>query len=122
MFRKLLAVLMVCLVLTGSAALAQGVSGTFSGTARGMNGDVEVALTLENGKITGVSIEGAAETAGIGDKAIEQLTNDIAASASIAVDTLSGATVTSNAILQAATAALTSAGLNPQDYQTRGEA
>lgn len=122
MFRKLLAVLMVCLVLTGSAALAQGVSGTFSGTARGMNGDVEVALTLEDGKITGVSIEGAAETAGIGDKAIEQLTNDIAASASIAVDTLSGATVTSNAILQAATAALTSAGLNPQDYQTRGEA
>lgn len=122
MFRKLLAVLMVCLVLTGSAALAQGVSGTFSGTARGMNGDVEVALTLEDGKITGVSIEGAAETAGIGDKAIEQLTKDIAASASIAVDTLSGATVTSNAILQAATAALTSAGLNPQEYQTRGEA
>ena len=122
MFRKLLAVLMVCLVLTGSAALAQGVSGTFSGTARGMNGDVEVALTLEDGKITGVSIEGAAETASIGDKAIEQLTKDIAASASIAVDTLSGATVTSNAILQAATAALTSAGLNPQDYQTRGEA
>lgn len=118
MFRKLLAALTACLVLAGSFALAQGVSGTFSGTARGMNGDVEVALTLEDGKITGVSAEGAAETAGIGDKAIEQLSKEIAASGSIAVDTLSGATVTSDAILTAAAAALTSAGLNPDDYRT----
>ena len=121
MFRKLLAALTACLVLAGSFALAQGVSGTFSGTARGMNGDVEVALTLEDGKIAGVAIEGASETAGIGDKAIEQLSKDIAASGSIAVDTLSGATVTSNAILTAAAAALTSAGLNPGDYRTVSE-
>ena len=36
---------------------------------------------------------------------------------SIAVDTISGSTITSQAILEAAEAALTSAGVNPEDYK-----
>ena len=46
---------------------------------------------------------------------------EIAESGSIAVDGVSGATVTSTAIKEAAAAALTAAGLNPDDYKTAVE-
>ena len=46
---------------------------------------------------------------------------EIAESGSIAVDGVSGATITSTAIKEAAAAALTAAGLNPDDYKTAVE-
>ena len=72
-----------------------GVSGEFTGTAKGMGGDVTVTLTLTDGKITGCTAEGADETKGVGSKAIEQLPAAIAESGSIAVDGVSTATITS---------------------------
>ena len=98
-----------------------GVSGDFTGTAKGMGGDVTVTLTLEDGKITGCTAEGKDETQGIGTLALEQLPAQIAETGSIAVDGVSGATVTSTAIKEAAAAALTAAGLNPDDYKTAVE-
>ena len=103
------------------ASTAGGVSGDFIGTAKGMGGDVTVTLTLEDGKITGCTAEGKDETQGIGTLALEQLPGEIAESGSIAVDGVSGATVTSTAIKEAAAAALTAAGLNPDDYKTAVE-
>ncbi len=50
---------------------AGGVSGEFTGTAKGMGGDVTVTLTLEDGKITGCTAEGKDETPGIGTMALE---------------------------------------------------
>ena len=44
------------------ASTAGGVSGDFTGTAKGMGGDVTVTLTLEDGKITGCTAEGKDET------------------------------------------------------------
>ena len=98
-----------------------GVSGDFTGTAKGMGGDVTVTLTLTDGKITGCTAEGADETEGVGSKAIEQLPAAIAESGSIAVDGVSTATITSNAIKEAAAAAITAAGLKPEDFQTAVE-
>ncbi len=49
---------------------------------------------------------------------MEAMAKEIKDSGSIGVDTVSGATVTSDAVLEAAAAALTSAGLNPDDYKT----
>ena len=103
------------------ASTAGGVSGDFTGTAKGMGGDVTVTLTLEDGKITGCTAEGKDETPGIGTLALEQLPAQIAETGSIAVDGVSGATVTSTAIKEAAAAALTAAGLNPDDYKTAVE-
>ena len=94
------------------ASTAGGVSGDFIGTAKGMGGDVTVTLTLEDGKITGCTAEGKDETQGIGTLALEQLPAQIAETGSIAVDGVSTATITSNAIKEAAAAALTAAGLN----------
>ena len=100
-----------------SASTAGGVSGDFVGTAKGMGGDVTVTLTLEDGKITGCTAEGKDETPGIGTLALEQLPAQIAETGSIAVDGVSTATITSNAIKEAAAAALTAAGLNADDYK-----
>ena len=94
-----------------------GVSGDFTGTAKGFGGDVSVTLTLTDGAITGCTAEGKDETQGIGTLALEQLPAQIAETGSIAVDGVSTATITSNAIKEAAAAALTAAGLNADDYK-----
>ena len=98
-----------------------GATGDFTGTAKGFGGDVTVTLTLTDGKITGCTAKGADETKGVGSKAIEQLPAAIAESGSIAVDGVSTATITSNAIKEAAAAAITAAGLKPEDFQTAVE-
>ena len=98
-----------------------GVSGDFTGTAKGFGGDVSVTLTLTDGAITGCTAEGKEETQGVGSEAIAKMPGEIAESGSIAVDGVSGATVTSTAIKEAAAAALTAAGLNPDDYKTAVE-
>lgn len=103
---------------TGSDA---GVSGDFTGTAKGFGGDVSVTLTLTDGAITGCTAEGKDETEGVGSQAIAKMPGEIAESGSIAVDGVSGATITSTAIKEAAAAALTAAGLNPDDYKTAVE-
>ena len=104
------------------SASSAGVSGEFTGTAKGMGGDVTVTLTLTDGKITGCTAEGKDETPGIGTMALEQLPGAIAESGSIAVDGVATATITSDAIKEAAAAALVAAGLNADDYKTEVKA
>ena len=104
------------------ASSTAGVSGEFTGTAKGMGGDVTVTLTLTDGKITGCTAEGKDETPGIGTMALEQLPGAIAESGSIAVDGVATATITSDAIKEAAAAALAAAGLNADDYKTEVKA
>ena len=122
MKKILLAVAMVVVVAAALLVYSNGKiasKGTASvGTAKGFGGDVTVTLTLADGKITGCTAEGKDETEGVGSTAIDQLPGAIAESGSIAVDGIAGATVTSNAIKEAAAAALTAAGLNPADFQT----
>ena len=98
-----------------------GVSGDFTATAKGFGGDVSVTLTLTDGAITGCTAEGKEETQGVGSEAIAKMPGAIAENGSIAVDGVSGATITSTAIKEAAAAALTAAGLNPDDYKTAVE-
>ena len=106
-----------CGAKSASTSSDAGVSGDFTGTAKGFGGDVSVTLTLTDGAITGCTAEGKDETEGVGSQAIAKMPGEIAESGSIAVDGVSGATVTSNAIKEAAAAALTAAGLNADDYK-----
>ena len=110
-----------CGAKSASTSSDAGVSGDFTGTAKGFGGDVSVTLTLTDGAITGCTAEGKDETQGVGSEAIAKMPGEIAESGSIAVDGVSGATVTSTAIKEAAAAALTAAGLNPDDYKTAVE-
>ena len=105
-----------------AATTGTGATGDFTGTAKGFGGDVTVTLTLTDGKITGCTAEGKDETPGIGTMALEQLPGEIAESGSIAVDGVATATITSDAIKEAAAAALAAAGLNADDYKTEVKA
>ena len=110
-----------CGAKSASTSSDTGVSGDFTATAKGFGGDVSVTLTLTDGVITGCTAEGKDETEGVGSQAIAKMPGEIAESGSIAVDGVSGATITSTAIKEAAAAALTAAGLNPDDYKTAVE-
>ncbi len=84
--------------------------GTYEATGTGIGGDVPVTVTVENGAIVSVEIGENSETEGIGSNAIEQLPDLIVeANGTEGVDTVSGATITSNAILSAVNEALASA-------------
>lgn len=123
MKKRFLALLMVAaMALTMAPALADGVSGAFEGTAKGFGGDVTVTLTLTDGVITDAQAVGANETEGIGSKAVESLPAKMVETGSIAVDVLSGATISSEAVKAAAEAALVAAGVDPEDYKTVAEA
>lgn len=98
-----------------------GVSGEFTGTAQGM-GEVTVTLTLKDSVITDVKASGPDETEGIGSVALEQMPAKMAAGSTINVDSISTATITSEAIKEAAAKALKSAGLNPDDYRKNAAA
>lgn len=103
-----------------AASSDKGVSGVLSGTAKGM-GDVTVTLTLTDNVITDCTAEGPDETQGIGSVVLETFPEEVVATGSIAVDAIAGATITSNAFVEAAKAALTSAGLDPNDYMTKAD-
>lgn len=90
-------------------SLACASAETLTGTAQGFGGEVSVTITTEDGKITAVAIEGASETPGVGTNAIEQMPAKMVEANSVEVDGVAGATITSNAILSAAQAALNGA-------------
>lgn len=103
-----------------STSAAGGVSGSFTGTAKGM-GDVSVTLTLTDNVITDCTAKGDEETSGIGSVVIEQFPGEVVEGNTINLDSISGATITSNAFVEAAKAALTEAGLNPDDYMAKAD-
>ena len=103
-----------------STSAAGGVSGSFTGTAKGM-GEVSVTLTLTDNVITDCTAKGDEETSGIGSVVIEQFPGEVVEGNTINLDSISGATITSNAFMEAAKAALTEAGLNPDDYMAKAD-
>lgn len=103
---------------SASSSEPSGVSGTFTGQAVGHGGEgspVTVTLTLENSKIVDFVAEGPGETDGIGSVAIEKFPEQIIAGNTLEIDAIAGASETSGAIIEAATAALAEAGLKPSD-------
>ena len=79
--------------------------------SKGFAGDVEVTLTIENGKLTSATAKGDKETPEIGGKALEVLPAQMIEANSVNVDAMSGATTTSNAIIEAANKALIDASI-----------
>jgi len=93
---------------------------TGEGTAAGHNGDVKAVVTFDGDKIEKIDFEHE-ETEGLGDKAIENLTEKIVANNSISVDNVSGATVTSTAVIEAVKAAIKASGRDVKAFETEGE-
>ena len=112
--------------LLASATMALSLVGcsagkTYTGEAYGHDKEnpVKVTLTIKDKTITKVEVDASHETNGIGSKAAETMPGAIVAANSLDVDGVSGATQTSKAIIEAATAALKQAGLEPSDLVSK---
>ena len=92
------------------------IPGTYTGTSKGFGGDVEVTVTVSEDTIDAVEIVGDDETENIGSFAVAMLGDRILAAQSPNVDALTGATVTSGAILRAVKQAFTEAGADLSQF------
>jgi len=79
--------------------------GTYTGSATGFGGAVDVTITVDSARIKDVRIRGAKETEGIGSRAIEELPAKIVA-ANGKTDGISGASYSSAAVFEALDVAL----------------
>ena len=93
---------------------------TGEGTAAGHNGDLKAVVTFDGDKISKIDLTHE-ETEGLGDKAADKLVEEIVANNSINVDTVSGATVTSTAVIEAVKAAIEASGRDVKNFETEGE-
>ncbi len=105
--------LMIVLSLAGSSAFAAELSmepGTYSGSAEGMNGTIEVSVTVSKDEITNIEVVSEKETDGLTDAVFEKVPKNILAYQSLAVDGVSGATYASEGLMAAVVNALEKAG------------
>ena len=97
-------------------------SGTYEASAKGQNGPVTVAVTVDASTIKSVEIKEHKETYGLGyglnTSPIETLPAAIVKEQSLAVDSVTSATVTSAAIKAAVTDCITQAGGDPAAFST----
>ena len=113
-----LCLLMMVTMVTGCAKdspdTTQGAykPGTYTATEQGHNGPVTVSVTFDANSITAVNIDEHSETPGVSDPAIERIPKSVVDGQTLAVDTVSGATMTSVAILTAVEDCVTQAGGN----------
>lgn len=77
------------------------VDGEYDKEVQGHNGLIKLKIIVEDSNIVSIEFIEHQETAGIYEKAVEGVVTAIIEGQSLDVDTVSGATVTSNAILQA---------------------
>ena len=94
-----------------SVAEGEGYTGTQTASAKGMNGDVTVTITFENGVATACDVDASTETESLGQAAAPTVADAIVAGNTPNVDAVSGSTVTSNAIMEAAKACYDAAGI-----------
>lgn len=100
---------------TSSASFTPG---TYTATARGKRNPITVEVTFDEAEILEVSIAKANETRRIADMALETIPADIVAYQSLNIDAVTGATLTSNAILTAVSDCVDQAGGDSSKLKT----
>lgn len=105
-----------------SQPTAGAADGTYTGIGTGKGGEVKVEVTFAGGKITAVNVAGHQETPGISDPALERIPASIVANQSVKLDAVAGATLTSNAILDAVKFCIEQAGGNVADFEKEVQA
>lgn len=85
------------------------IDGTFSGTGMGYRGNISVSITIKNGKITSISVTESRDDSKWLSRAESGVIDAIVASQTASVDTVSGATFSSEGIIDAVADALSKA-------------
>ena len=99
--------------------VAFAADGVYTATAQGQSGPVPISVTVKDNKVTRIEVGPNKETVGIGAVAGPKVAQRILDAQSLAVDGVSGATVTSNAVKKATREAITQAGLNLKDWDKK---
>lgn len=97
-------------------------AGTYTGKGTGFHGDVIVDVTVDDTKITDIQVTEQQETLGIGQgmdtTAVEVMPQHIIDAQGLGVDVVTGATISSRAVVSAVTDALTQAGADIDALKT----
>lgn len=96
-------------------------AGTYSAEADGFHGPVKVSVEVDTDKILSIAVTEHTETEGVGTNAINALPGLIVERQSLAVDTISGCTLTSEALIAAVEAALVEAGADKEELYVESE-
>jgi uncharacterized protein with FMN-binding domain len=112
--KKVLKGLLFSLVLFLLVACSSGAGkdGTYEGEAKGANGPIKVSVTVKKDKIEDIKIVESSETDGVSDLALKQIPEAIVKAQGLDVDAVSGASSTSNAVVDAVKNALEKSGLD----------
>ncbi|MDD3410357.1 MAG: flavocytochrome c [Eubacteriales bacterium] len=97
----LAAAMMLLLPVSVPAESAGYTPGAYQATAQGFGGALEVSVEVDESAILSVAVTASSETEGVGSRAVEELPAAIVAAQSTEIDSVSGATISSNAILAA---------------------
>lgn len=74
--------------------------GIYTATIQGYGGPFEISMTYKDDKIVDVTIGENSETPSIGGVAAEQIAKNVVEQNTVELDTISGATMTSNAMYE----------------------
>lgn len=110
-------------LLTFAAASAAAMTpGVYSAAVPARNGELAVEVQVSADRIESVKVVRQQETPGIGSLAVEALPAAIVAQQTSSVDVVSGATMTSNAIIKAVSEALKQAGADASFFKKKTDA
>ena len=115
---------MMVSVLTGCSSeeeKAKFTAGTYTQTVKGHNADITLDVVVDETTIKEINVVSHNESAGISDPAFEKVLGAIIEAQTLAVDTVAGATVTSNALIEATKGALEQAGADIDALMVKGE-
>ena len=89
---------------------------TGEGVGKGHKGEITATVDFDGDKIKSIETVHN-ETEGLGDNAIDKLTDEVVANNSVKVDSVSGATYSSVGFLEAVTAAIKDSGRDVKDFE-----
>ena len=96
--------------------------GDYTVTAPGHNGDLPMVVSLSNDRIESIDIDTSQESEGIADVVFTRIPTQIIEGQTLNVDLLSGASVTSNGVIDGVAKAIKMAGANPDVLRKRPKA
>jgi uncharacterized protein with FMN-binding domain/NAD-dependent dihydropyrimidine dehydrogenase PreA subunit len=88
------------------SSFSEVADGTYEGTGNGKNGSIKVSVVAKNGKVTSITIESYKDDEQYFSRAKSTIISEIVSNQSINVQTVSGATMSSNGIIEAVANAL----------------
>lgn len=90
--------------------------GIYKSTAKGFVNDITVEMIVKNNRISDIEIVDENESKDIAKRALTKIPYEIKTNQTLKVDTVSGATHTSEGIIKAVKDCIRQAGVNPDEY------